>query len=373
MTPRVLHVLPELDQGGGIERYIVDFAKGVCKNEIPFYVSSCGGEFVSVIEEMNGCHYTLPLKKRNPLTIALNTIRLRKLIKQNKIDVIHAHSRAPAWSSFFAARTLKYPFVTTYHGIYNSSNFLKAFYNSVMARGDYVIAISKFVLNHIKKHHNVKNKNLHLIYEGIDTDYFSPKRISKSEIENLRHKWKIPFDRKIILLPGRLTRWKGQSVLLEALRFLSCDNIFVILLGDDQGRIEYKKELELLAKSYPVCLIKHCSQMPLAYAISDIVVSCSTDPEAFGRTTAEALSMECLFIGANHGATPEMCCNNKTGFLVTPNKPKELAHMIQYVLSLQDYRKKEITHNAREHIKASFNFVNTVKETILLYNCIDTR
>jgi glycosyltransferase involved in cell wall biosynthesis len=236
-----------------------------------------------------------------------------------------------------------------------------------MARGDRVIAISEYVAEHVRQNYPRLSSHVTVIHEGIDTTYFDPAEISVEAIDALRAKWEIPTGSKVILLPGRLTRWKGQKVLIKALRQMDTSNLFGVILGDSQGREGYYQELMSQAKDLPVKFIDDYHDMPTAYALADVVLSCSTDPEAFGRITAEALAMGRPYIGTDHGATPEMCIHGKTGFLVPFGNAETLAAMIRYVLSLHDGKRNALSANARQHICQNFSLDQMVNRTLALY------
>lgn len=367
--PRVLQVLPALESGG-VERVSVDMVAGIKKNypNVKTFVASGGGVLVDKILLLGGQHFKVPLNLKTPWSLIGNALSLRKLIREHDIHLVHARSRGPAWSAFLAARKARIPFITTYHGIYNSRNALKSFYNSIMARGDYVIAISEYVANHIKQNYPHLSNNIRVIHEGIDTAYFNPDETSCDALKALQTKWGVPQGHKIILLPGRLTRWKGHEILIKALHKIDISNLYAIILGNDQGKDSYKLELECKSAGLPVKFMKECHDMQSAYALADVVLSCSTDPEAFGRVTAEALSMGSLYIGTDCGATPEMCVHEKTGFLVPPSNPDALAAMISHVLSLSEERKLSLSVCARQHICNNFSLDRMVKQTLDLYS-----
>lgn len=369
--PRVLQVLPSLENGG-VERASVDMVSGI-KKAYPgaeTFVASSGGVLVDKIFLLGGQHLETSLKSKTPWSLIGSAFSLKQLIAKHNIQIVHARSRAPAWSALWAARQAKVPFITTYHGIYNSNNSLKSFYNSIMARGDQVIAISGYVEKHIKQHYPHLSSHINVICEGIDTTYFDPAEIPPETPYALRAKWGIPKESKVILLPGRLTRWKGQKVLIEALHQMDCSNVFAIIMGDDQGREDYRLELENQAADLPIKFIGDYHDMPTAYALADVVLSCSTDPEAFGRVTAEALAMGRPYIGSNHGATPEMCIHGKTGFLVPPGNSETLAAMISYVLSLPEEKRLSLSVNARQHICQNFSLEQMVSRTLALYKAV---
>lgn len=366
--PRVLQVLPSL-VSGGVERASVDMVAGIKKAypDVETFVASGGGILVDKIFLLGGKHFEIPLDSKTPWSLVRSALSLKNLIKKKDIQIAHARSRAPAWSTLWAARQAKVSFITTYHGIYNSTNAFKSFYNSIMARGDKVIAISEYVAQHVKQSYPHLSSHVTVIYEGVDTAYFDPVEISEESIRTLRAKWAIPEGLKVILLPGRLTRWKGQKVLIEALHQMDTSNLFAVILGDAQGREGYHQELKNQAIGLPIKFIRDYHDMPTAYALADVVLSCSTDPEAFGRVTAEALAMGRPYIGTNHGATPEMCIHGKTGFLVPPGNSQTLAAMISYVLSLTDKKKDTLSVNARQHICHNFSLEQMMSRTLALY------
>jgi len=368
LFPRILQVLPSLESGG-VEKASVDMVLGIKKAypDMETFVASSGGVLVDKIFLLGGSHVEIPLERKTPWSLVRNAFSLKQLIKEHNIQLVHARSRAPAWSALWAARQSKIPFITTYHGIYNSSNSVKAFYNSIMARGDQVIAISEYVAAHIKQRYPHLSSHVAVIHEGIDATYFDPAEISVEATNSLQAKWGIPEGRKVILLPGRLTRWKGQKVLIQALQQMDTSNLFAVILGDDQGRESYSLELKNQAVGLPVKFIKEYHDMPTVYALADVVLSCSTDPEAFGRVTAEALSMGRPYIGTNLGATPEMCIHGKTGFLVPPENSETLAAMISYVLSLPEEKQISLSANARQHICQNFSLDQMVGRTLALY------
>ena len=366
--PRVLQVLPALESGG-VEGATLDMVAGIKKAHptAETFVASNGGILTQKLLILGGQHLKVPLKSKTPWRLIQNAATLKGLIQKHGIQVVHARSRAPAWSALWAARQMGIPFITTYHGVYNSNGYLKTFYNSVMARGDRVIAISSYVADHIKKTYPGLSSKLITIPEGIDTDYFDPSHVSPESVDTLRQTWDIPKSHQVILLPGRLTHWKGQNVLIKALREMDTRGLTAIILGDDQGRTEYRKALEKAALGLPVKFIKNCHTMPAAYALADVVVSCSTDPEAFGRITAEALSMGRPYVGTNHGATPEKCIQGKTGFLVKPGNPKALAEILMSVLSLSQQEKDNLGRQGRAHICQNFSLKGMITRTLDLY------
>lgn len=335
--PKVLHLLPQLNHGG-VERHLVDLSKLG-----PLHVASAGGCLVEHMPD-HTVHWTLPLHHKK--AILSNAFRLARIIKENGYQLLHVHSRAPAWSAWVAHRLTGIPWISTYHGTYNAASKGKYFYNSIMVRGQGVIAISEFIAKTIEEQYSNLHPKIFLVREGIDTTYFKKDHLDPRKIQTLKKRWGTG---KVILLPARLTRWKGQLVLLEALRLLPPDTT-VVFIGD--GKETYRKELQEKAQGLSVVFESSWSDMRLPYAACDLVLNCSTDPEAFGRVTAEALSMGSLFIGTNHGATPEMVDQR---FLMPPGDPRALAQKIQEALSMPEESKVEVLQKAQEKIERLFS------------------
>jgi glycosyltransferase involved in cell wall biosynthesis len=365
-TLRVLQVLPELNMGG-VERVTIDMVKGLREVTPYAYVAAQNGVLVPELIKLGGTHIDLPLKTKNPIQIFLNAFALARVIRDLHIDIIHARSRAPAWSALFAAKMTNTPIITTYHGAYKSTNAFKKFYNSVMARGDRVIAISEFILKIIEKHHPKNLPNVRKILEGIDVDEFNPQAISQHEIDELKTAWGIPTTATIFLVPGRVTRIKGQSVFIEALRRLNNSNIYGVILGKNQENSSYPMEIRRQAEGLPIKLIPHISRPRVAYAAADFIVNPSLAEEAFGRVTAEACAMERIIIATNHGATSELCQSGKTGFLVPPGDSKALADMMMQAMKLSPATYSTMAKAARKFICDNYALDRMYAETIDLY------
>jgi len=295
-----------------------------------------------------------------------NFLILVGIILLNNISIVHARSRAPAWSCLFAAKITGKKFVTTFHGTYNFNSKLKKFYNSVMVRSDLIIAGSNFIFSHIKQNYskylNTKKKFL-VIFRGINVDYFDPTTKLDIDEKNLLKKWQIEKDKKIILLPGRLTRWKGQEIFIEAINLvnieLGYEAFYAVILGSDQGRNIYKKKLIGLTERHrmtkQIKFIDHCKDMALAYKVSDIVVSASIEPEAFGRVSVEAQSMEKPIIASDIGGSNETVVDEKTGFLYESGSAKSLSKKILKVLSMDETLLQTIGKEGRKNIIQKFN------------------
>ena len=369
----ILQVLPALESGG-VECMTLDLVLALEKMHFPYksYVASAGGKMLEKLNNSDVTHLTLPLKSKNPKQMFLNTQELQRIIQDHNIKLIHAHSRAPAWSALFAAKRKKIPFVTTYHGTYNSTNFIKKFYNSVMIRSDKVIAISKFIENHIQQHYAINPEKIALIPEGVDVESYAPDKVHLSKTQELKSIWRIAPNDFVFMLPGRLTEWKGQKTFLKAIAKMTQENIVAIILGPDQGRSQYRSELESLVDTLEirakVRFVNECSDMSAAYSVADVVVSASTDPEAFGRVTAEALSMRRIVVGTNHGATPELCKDH--GFLVKPGDVEHLCATLNQVYNLTNDEKRERGEKGRLHIVENFSLTGMIKQTINLYETL---
>lgn len=363
---RVLQVLPELNIGG-VERVTLDMVAALRQIFPTTYVASNGGSLLPELEQLGGTHFTLPLASKNPLQMMRNAKSLIQLIRTHNIQVIHARSRAPAWSALWAARWTKIPLVTTYHGAYHSSNTLKTFYNSVMTRGDRVIAISEFIAQSIHQKHPASFPKVRLIREGIDIEKFDPRHVSQKEILDLRKAWGIPPTATLFLVPSRVTRIKGQITFIDAIRRLNNPNIVGIILGPPQNNSSYPTEVRRQSEGLPIRLIPHISKPRVAYAAADFIVFPSLAPEAYGRVTAEAGAMERVIIATNHGATPELCQPTKTGYLVPPGDSRALADAMIHVLKMSPEDYLMMGKAARAHICTNFSLKRMCQETIDLY------
>ena len=361
----VLQVIPKLGYGGA-ETGCYDLAHYLAEKECGSFIATSSGELLKYVKKEKVKIFKIPVYSKNPLLIFINAIFLSILILFNKINIVHARSRAPAWSCYLACLLTNKIFVTTFHGTYNFKSRLKKFYNSVMLRSKLTIAGSNFIFNHINENYNEylnKNKKLRVIFRGINIDYFNPKNISILKQEKLKKEWELSSEKFTILMPGRLTYWKGQEKFIEALNILIEDynntNFQAILLGSDQGRKVYKKKLTSLIERYrltkKVKFISHCKEMPLAYSISDVIVSASIEPEAFGRVAVEAQSMCKPIIASNIGGSKETVLNKKTGFLYKFDDPRELAKNLNTVIQLSQEELKLIGNEGRKNITKKFD------------------
>ena len=362
---KVLQVIPKLGYGGA-ETGCYDIAHYLPENDCGSYIVTSGGELLKFIDKKKVKVIKLPVHSKNPLIIFINFLALIWVILINNISIVHARSRAPAWSCLLATKITGRKFVTTFHGTYNFNSKIKKFYNSVMVRSDLIIAGSNFIFSHIKENYTKyldAKKKLLVIFRGINVDYFDPTTKLDSDEKKLLNEWQIEKDKKIILLPGRLTGWKGQEVFIEAINLvnieLGYEAFYAVILGSDQGRDLYKKKLIRLTEQHrlinQVKFIDHCKDMALAYKVSDFVVSASIEPEAFGRVAVEAQSMEKPIIASNIGGSNETVIDEKTGFLFESNNPKSLSKKILKVLSMDEASLQSIGKEGRKNIIQKFN------------------
>ena len=362
---KVLQVIPKLDYGGA-ETGCYDIAHYLPENNCVSFIVTSGGELLKFVDKKKVKIIRLPVHSKNPLLMFINFIALVGLILFNNISIVHARSRAPAWSCWLATKITGRKFVTTFHGTYNFNNNIKKFYNSVMVRSNLIVAGSNFIFFHIKENYLKyldDKKKLLVIFRGINVDYFDPTTKVYSDEKKLLTKWEIDKDKKIVLLPGRLTSWKGQEVFIEAINLvnieLGYEAFYAVILGSDQGRDLYKKKLIRLSEKYRMTkqmrFINHCSDMALAYKISDIVVSASIEPEAFGRVAVEAQSMEKPIIASNIGGSNETVIDKKTGFLFEAGNAKSLSEKILKLVTMDDSSLRTIGIEGRKNIIQKFN------------------
>ena len=361
----VLQVIPKLGYGGA-ETGCYDIAHYLSEQDCGSYIATSGGELLKFVKKNKVKVFKIPVHSKNPLLIFLNTLLLSVFIIFKKINIVHARSRAPAWSCYFACLITNTIFVTTFHGTYNFKSRLKKFYNSIMLRSRLTIAGSNFIFNHINENYSEylnKNKKLRVIFRGINVDYFNQKNISLLKQEKLKKEWGLEANKFIILMPGRLTYWKGQEKFIDALNILVEDygvtNFQAILLGSDQGRKVYSKKLLSLAERYSLTkkikFLNHCLDMPLAYSLADVVVSASIEPEAFGRVSVESQSMGKPIIASNIGGSKETILNKKSGFLYKHDDPRELAKNLNTVMQLNQEELKLIGNEGRKNVTKKFD------------------
>ena len=362
---KVLQVIPKLGYGGA-ETGCYDIAHYLPENGCKSFIVTSGGELLKFVDKNKVKVFRLPVQSKNPILILINAIILTFIILFNNISIVHARSRAPAWSCLIASKITSRKFVTTFHGTYNFKSSLKKLYNSVMVRSDLIIAGSNFIFSHIKENYSNylnQKKKLLVVFRGINVDYFDPTTKLETEEKKLLKQWEIEKDKKIILLPGRLTTWKGQEVFIEAINLvnieLGYEAFYAVILGSDQGRDLYKKKLIRLSEQYRLTkqlrFIDHCKDMALAYKVSDIIVSASIEPEAFGRVSVEAQSMEKPIIASNIGGSNETVIDEKTGYLFKAGDAKSLSQKILKTLAIDETQLKLIGVEGRKNIVQKFN------------------
>jgi len=362
---KVLQVIPKLGYGGA-ETGCYDLAHYLSENNCTSFIVTSSGELLKFIDKKKVKLIRLPVHSKNPILMLFNSIVLVFIILFYNISIVHVRSRAPAWSCLFATKITRRKLVTTFHGTYKFNNPIKKFYNSIMVRSDLIIAGSNFIFSHINenysKYFNLKKKFL-VIFRGINVDYFEPSTTIETEENNLLSNWGMTREKKIILMPGRLTKWKGQEIFIEALNLVNkkigYQSFFAAILGNDQGRDVYTKKIKRLAEQYRLTgqlrFIKHCQNMPLAYKISDLIVSASMEPEAFGRVAVEAQSMEKVIIASNIGGSNETIIQNKTGFLFEAGNSESLSKKIIEVLNLDESTLKSMGIEGRKNVITKFN------------------
>ena len=362
---KVLQVIPKLGYGGA-ETGCFDIAHYLYENNCDSFLITNGGPLTKFINKKKVKYIRLPVHSKNPLLMFLNTILISIIVLIFNINIIHARSRAPAWSCFFAAKITRRKFVTTFHGTYNFNNKIKKFYNSIMVRSDLIIAGSNFIFTHIQNNYQEylnNKKKLLVIFRGINIDYFDPLTTLTTEEDKLFKSWNLEIEKKTILFPGRLTEWKGHKMFLDALNKtniqLGHKAFKAIILGSDQGRNLYKKKLESLVEQYrmkdQVKFVEHYKNMPLAYKICDFVVSASIEPEAFGRIAVEAQSMEKPIFASNLGGSKETVIDNKTGILFEAGNSDELSKKIIEFLTLNKTTIEKMGKEGRKNVSLKFN------------------
>ncbi len=367
---KVLQVIPKLGYGGA-EIGCYDFAHYLTENDCSSYIVTSGGDLLRYVNKKKVKVIRLPVHSKNPILMLLNSFILILIILFLNISIVHARSRAPAWSCLLATKITRRKFVTTFHGTYNFNSSIKKFYNSVMLKSDLIIAGSNFIFSHINESYsNYLNKNQKLltIFRGINLEYFDSKKIKSEDESKLMNEWKIDktlsfYQKKIILFPGRLTSWKGHEMFIESLNIFKQKNpdklFYVIILGSDQGRKIYKKKIQRLVEQYrliqDILFIDNCEKMPLAYKISDIVTNCSIEPEAFGRVAIEAQAMEKVIVASDIGGSKETIIDNKTGFLFKAGDAIALSDKLAHIFELNETTLKSMGNEGRKNVIKKFN------------------
>ena len=352
-SPVVLQVLPSLVTGG-VERGTVEIAQAIAEAEATALVASAGGPMVRQIERAGGIHITLPLTTKSPFGIWRNAAALEALIRDRHVSLVHARSRAPAWSAWLACQRTGVPFVTTYHGTYGEGLPFKRFYNGVMARGRVVIAASHFIADLVAARHRVDPAHIRVIPRGVDPAVFDPASVAGNRVAKMAAEWRLPDGVRTVVLPGRLTSWKGHAVLLDAIARLNRPDVMCVFVGSHQGRYRYAQDIESQATRLGIAerlrLVGQCDDMPAALALSDVVVHASTKPEAFGRVVIEAQAMGRPVIASDLGGPVETVRHGETGWRVRPNDPDALAAAIAVALDLDPDERLALGQRARASV-----------------------
>lgn len=376
----ILQIIPELNAGGA-ERTTVDIAEALVAAGARALVACDGGRLVSELQARGGLWIPFPAKTKNPLRMALNVGNLQGIIRRERVDLVHARSRAPAWVAMLAAKRAGVPFVTTYHGAYAGVSTLKVQYNSVMARGEVVIANSEFTRDRIVEMHPFAKDRIVVIHRGADLRAFQPDQVAPARVQTLRRAWGVEPDERIVLLAARLTSWKGQRVLIDAAKMLKqrgVQGVSFILAGDEQGRTGYAKELdERIAAAGLTGIVRrvgHCADMPAAFQAADVVCVPSIEPEAFGRSAVEAQAMGVPVVVTNIGAAPETVLappqapeSERTGWRVPPDDVQALAEALAQMLSLGASQRDALASRARRHVESHFSVEMMCARTLAVY------
>ena len=362
---KVLQVIPRLGYGGA-EIGCYDLAHYLKEQKSYSFIATSGGELLKYIDKKKVKLFRLPVHSKNPLLILINIFILSFIVLFYKINILHVRSRAPAWSCYYVSKITRCKLVTTFHGTYNFNNSIKKNYNAIMLKSDCVIAGSNFIFSHIKEKYPEyisKIKKFLVIFRGINTEYYDPDNVKESDRIKFLTKLNIAGNQKVILMPGRLTEWKGQEIFIEALNDLKTKygykNFIAILLGSDQGRKIYKKKLIRLIERFrlnnEVIFLEHAPSMPVAYSVSNVIVSASIEPEAFGRISVEAQSMKKPIVASDIGGSRETIVDNKTGLLFSSSDHHSLSEKLDFIFRLDDTSLNVMGNNGRKNVQKKFN------------------
>ncbi len=369
--PAILQLLPALE-GGGVERSALEMTQAIRRAGGRALIASAGGRMLPHFEHAGAEHFKLDLGTKNPLRIWRNAARLHALITSQQVRLVHARSRAPAWSGWLAARRAGVPFMTTYHGLYREDFPGKHWYNSIMARGARVIANSRFTADHVAMRHGVGPERLRVVPRGADPASFDPDAIAPERIARLASAWRVPDGAPVLLLPARISPRKGQDVLLRALALMRHDSALAVLVGDAKPGDRFGRRLAALAEelgiAHRVRFAGHCADMPAAMHLADIVISAAIEPEAFGRTVIEAQAMRCLVVGTDHGGAAETIREGETGWRVPPGDPAALAARLDALLDLPPAERLAAGIRARDWVLAHYTVRAMQDATIAVYS-----
>ena len=370
--PVVLQVLPEL-QHGGVEWGTIQVAEALQQKGYTNFVASAGGRLEHELEKIGVKHFKLPLKTKNPLKLWLNSLKLEKIIKENGINIVHARSRAPAWSAYWAAQRAGVKYMTTFHGTYGlGPKGIKKFYNRVMTFGRLIIAISNHIKQHMIDNYQVDETKIRLIPRCVDVEKFAPQAVTQERIIRAVADNQLPEDRPIISLIGRITRWKGQHLLVEAMSMIKNKDAYALIVGSDQGRVKYTEELKELAAKLEVSdrikFIGESFDIPALLTVSDVVLSTAIEPEAFGRAAIEGQAMGKIVLASNIGGSLENLIDGVSGKLFQSGNAKSLAEAIDWALNLSPEEKQKISAAAIKNVHDNFTKQIMCDKTIGVYN-----
>ena len=367
----IIQVLPSMISGG-VERGTIEIARSLVEGGYGSVVVSSGGPMSTDFEGAATTHIKLNVQSKNPIYIISNITKISEIIKENKADIIHARSRAPAWSCYYAAKKTGIRFITTVHGIYSSNNFFKRLYNSVMTKGDRVIAVSNFVKRYLLENYIVDESKIRVIPRGVDHQYYDPDKISAAKIAKFRQKYNVPEGMPLILLPARFTNWKGQRLLIEAINKIRHLNFYCMMVGDLAKHPDYVMRVKDMILSMKlqgkVQIFGSENDMFNLYAIADIVLSTSIEPEAFGRIIIEAQSMQKLVIASDIGGASETIRDEVSGLHFSSSDANDLADKIRYGLEIYGSKKYlDLCLAARNSAIQNYSLRTMQQKTLSVY------
>lgn len=368
--PVVMQIIPCLGAGGA-EQGCIDVAVEIKRAGSQSIIVSNGGHRIHELKRHDITHINLPVDSKNPLVIFKNIRKIKNLINKYNVDIVHVRSRAPAWSAYYACKKTKARFLTTCHAPYNINGKFKRFYNSIMARGERVISISHYVTDYLIKNYDINQRNIRLIHRGVALEKYHPAYVKPAQIIKTTSAWRIPDGANIIMMPGRLTRWKGHEVLIDAMEKINRKDLYCLFIGTDQGRSKYKDELtEKIAEKNlgnQIRMIDHIDDLVAAYMCATVVVSASIEPEGFGRVPIEAQAMGRPIIATDHGGARETIIRGETGWLVPPNDSDAMARAIEQALSMTPNQRSSLATRAMNHIATNFSKEKMMDETLNVY------
>lgn len=366
----ILQILPNLKQGG-VERGTIEMAKAIADAGGTAIVVSGGGAMVAQLQRIGVEHITLPVGSKNPLRWPSIRRKLRLIMTDNNIDLVHVRSRAPAWIAIPAAKALKIPVVTTVHGRFKATNMFKKYYNSIMMRADRIVAISDYVSDLIIRQFPKAADKITIIHRGVDVDLFNPKAVNAQRTINAADKLNVDENKKIIMLPARPTLWKGQEVMIAAMAKLTHKDAVLILVGAGAGRDAFQSKLMAVIASHNmqgrVILAPETNDMPAAMMLADVVVMPSLTPEPFGRVAIEAQAMGRPVVAFDHGGAVESIIAGTTGWLAKPADVDDLATAVDTALSLKPRARQQYSKRARQHVLDDFTTDLMKSKTLTIY------